>query len=147
MTRDAMGAWRAFLEVHARLMPLIEQQLHLDGDLTHAQYGVLLALQGEPHGLTMTEIARTMVVSKSGLTYQVDRLVDSGRCTRAVDPDDERRRVVRLTRAGIEALDDVREGHLALVREHFIGPAMDSDVAAIARALAAINAHLKAADA
>jgi DNA-binding MarR family transcriptional regulator len=146
LTPAAMSAWRAFLEVSARIMPRIEAQLQADGGITHAQYGVLLALQAEPHGLTMTQIARAMVVSKSGLTYQIDRLVDSGLVTRAVDPDDERRRVVRITRAGLDALAAVRPGHVAIIAEHFVGALAAGEVEALASALIGINDHLGSVD-
>ena len=139
-------AWRALLEVHPRLVRIIEDQLASDGGLNHPQYGILLALQGEPQGLTMGEIARAMVLSKSGMTYQVDRLVDTGRVTRAVDPDDSRRRVVRITRVGLDALDDVREGHLALIRDNVEAVLPDGEMEALARALHRLNAHLKASE-
>ena len=140
---STMAAWRALLETHVRIMPLIDEQLDRDGDLTHSQYGVLLALQSEPQGLTMGEIARTMIVSKSGLTYQVSQLVEAGRVTRAVDPDDSRRRVVRITRDGLDALDDVREGHLAILREHFEAPLSPEGMGALADGLTTLNAHLR----
>lgn len=142
----AMAAWRAFLEVDARIMPIVEEQLAADGGITHAQYGVMLALQGEPQGLTMTEIAAAMVVSKSGLSYTIDRLVERDLVTRRVDPDDERRRVVRILRAGIDTLDAVRPGHVAVLREHFVG-ALDGDsIEALASALVAISRTLATRD-
>lgn len=144
---STMAAWRALLEVHVRIMPLIEEQLERDGGLTHSQYGILLALQSEPQGLTMGEIARTMVVSKSGLTYQVGQLVAAGRVTRAVDPDDSRRRVVRITRDGLDALDDVRAGHVAILRDHIEGPLTTAELGALADGLTTINTHLRRAGA
>jgi len=134
-----MLAWRSFLEAHSRLMPLIEAQLLRDGGVSHAQYGVLLALQAEPQGLTMTELASAVFVSKSGLTYQVDRLVDAALVSRSVDPDDERRRVVRITRDGFAVLDAVRPGHVGLVREQFAGDLTGTEVETLARGLAAVS--------
>ncbi len=145
---EEMSGWRAFLEAHARLAPLIEAQLEADGDITHAQYGILLALQAEPQGLPMSRIAETVFSSRSGLTYQVDRLVERGLLTRSVDPDDERRRVVRLTRDGVDVLAAVTPGHLALVRELFVGP-VGGRMAVLAAALADARsaAHARSAEA
>lgn len=140
----AMLAWRSFLEVHAQLMPIIEEQFARDGGISHAQYGVLLSLQAEPQGLTMTELASAVFVSKSGLTYQVDRLVDAGLVSRAVDPDDERRRVVRITREGFTVLAAIRPGHIDTLREHFIGGLDRAEVEGLARGLAAVSRGLDA---
>jgi len=140
----AMLAWRSFLELHAQLMPIVEEQLARDGSISHAQYGVLLSLQAEPQGLTMTELAGAVFVSKSGLTYQVDRLVDAGFVSRAVDPDDERRRVVRITREGIAVLAAIAPGHIATLREYFIGGLDGAQVEHLAHGLAAVSRGIEA---
>lgn len=146
LSPDAMAAWRAFLEVGALMMPRVEAQLVEAGGVTSPQYGVLLALQAAPQGLTMTQVAHDMVVSKSGLTYQVDRLIDLGLVTRAVDPDDERRRVVRITRDGIDAIAAVKDGHVELLRATFFAAVTDDDVADLARSLHRILRHLRSLD-
>ena len=70
-----MAAWLAFLEVSHRLDRVIEQQLRQDAGLSHAQYEILSRLETAPGGrLRMSELADVIIVSRSGLTYQVTGL-------------------------------------------------------------------------
>ena len=70
-----MAAWLAFLEVSHRLDRVIEQQLRQDAGLSHAQYEILSRLASAPAGrLRMSELADVIIVSRSGLTYQVTQL-------------------------------------------------------------------------
>ena len=84
-------------------------------DQLHAE----LAARGHPelrpaHGFTMqaigldgataTELGRRLGVSKQAAGKTVDRLVEAGYVERWADPADGRRKLVRLTARGIEAL-------------------------------------------
>ena len=70
-----MKAWLAFLEVSHLLERAIEQQLRQDAGLSHAQYEILSRLEAAAGGaLRMSELADVIVVSRSGLTYQITQL-------------------------------------------------------------------------
>jgi len=71
-----MKAWLAFLEVSHLLERAIEQQLRQDAGLSHAQYEILSRLGAAAAGqLRMSELADVIVVSRSGLTYQITQLI------------------------------------------------------------------------
>lgn len=55
-------------------------------------------------GAAASEIGRRLGVSKQAAGKTVDRLVAAGYAERAEDPDDARRRIVRLTPRGLDAL-------------------------------------------
>ncbi|MEO8540812.1 MAG: MarR family winged helix-turn-helix transcriptional regulator [bacterium] len=115
-----MTAWRAFLEAHAHVTELLEAELQAEKDLPLAWYDVLVHLQeAEAHRLRMTELARKVLLSKSGLTRLVDRMCVGGLVERWPDEADRRGRWVSLTGAGHDRLKDAAPIHLRGVREHF----------------------------
>src|SRR6201987_5914864 len=95
---DEMAAWLAFLEVSHRLDRVIEQQLRRDAGLSHAQYEVLSRLEAAPGGpLRVSELAEVIIVSRSGLSYQVGQLEKAGLVRRAKAPADYRGVLAILT--------------------------------------------------
>ncbi len=115
-----MAAWRAFLEAHAHVTALLEEDLQRERGLPLAWYDVLVQLEeAEGHRLRMTELARRVLISKSGLTRLVDRMAGEGLVTRCSDDADRRGRWVELTAAGLERLRDAAPRHLRGVRRYF----------------------------
>ena len=55
-------------------------------------------------GTTSTELGRRLGVSKQAAGKTVDRLAEAGYVERWADPADGRRKLIRLTRRGVEAL-------------------------------------------
>jgi DNA-binding MarR family transcriptional regulator len=70
--------------------------------ITHHQYNVLRILRGVyPSGHPRCEIARRMIDRAPDVTRLIDRLERRGLVDRGSDPEDARRSVTRLTRAGV----------------------------------------------
>ncbi|MCK2220726.1 MarR family transcriptional regulator [Actinomadura sp. ATCC 31491] len=116
-----MAAWSAFLSTAHLLERRIEEQLKAAAGLTHPQYEILVRLAGSPgRQLRMTELARSCVVSKSALTYQITQLEKAGLVERATCPSDERGVLAVLTEAGLSCLERVAPGHLEVVRAYLI---------------------------
>jgi DNA-binding MarR family transcriptional regulator len=70
-------------------------------DLTVPTYGVLTVLAlAVPHGVTMTLLAKSLLLRPTRLTYLVDRLEDDGHAERVARPKDRRNTLVRITEAG-----------------------------------------------
>src|SRR5690349_24848762 len=79
LDEDEMRAWHSFLAAAALIDRLVDAQLKEAVGLSHPQYEILLRVAGAPHGeLRMTELAGTLLTSKSGLTYQVTQLEKAG---------------------------------------------------------------------
>jgi DNA-binding MarR family transcriptional regulator len=73
------AAWQSFLQASNRVGQHLDQQLREGGGLSHPQYEILVRLGDAPGGeIRMTELARSLVTSKSGLTYQIGRLEKRG---------------------------------------------------------------------
>lgn len=136
-----MAVWRQFLEVHARVVGALEEELLEARDLPLAWYDVLVALSTAPgRRLRMQDLARRVLFSRSGLTRLVDRMVGAGLVERAPCPDDRRGTFAVCTRAGLDALRAASGVHLAGVRRHFDAHLTDTDVAALAGAFGRVLA-------
>ena len=138
-----MAAWLAFLEVSHRLDRVIEQQLRQDAGLSHAQYEILSRLESAPGGrLRMSELADVIIVSRSGLTYQVTQLERAGMVRREKDASDERGILAVLTAAGRAALLRAASGHVRVVRHYLIDALTPAQLSALAEGLAAARGRL-----
>ena len=115
-----LGAWTGFLRAHAALVHELDRQLETSHGLPLTQYEVLLHLERAPeHRLRMSELARSVLLSQSGVTRLVDRLQQRGLVVREPCPEDRRVLYARLTPEGAAALAEARPTHLAGVRDHF----------------------------
>jgi len=115
-----MRAWQAFLTAGALVERRVEQQLKEQG-LSLLQHEVLVRLAlAEDGELRMTELADSVVSSKSGLTYQIGQMEKVGLVRRRNCKFDVRGVFACLTDVGRAKLDEVAPGHVATVRQYLI---------------------------
>jgi DNA-binding MarR family transcriptional regulator len=112
-------AWGAFLRAHASLMRQLEQELEAQAGLALADFDVLIQLAMAGGRLRMTELADRTLVSRSGMTRRVARLVEEALVRRAPHADDRRGIVVELTPAGRRTLKKALPVHAGGVARHF----------------------------
>ena len=145
LTEQEMRAWQSFLAAGALLDRRLEQQLKEEAGLSHPQYEILVRLADAPGGqLRMTELAGALLTTKSGLTYQISRLVKAGLVRRGTCPGDERGVVAAITRAGRRRLVEAAPGHVAQVRKLFIDVLTPQQLAAVAEGLGKVARRLGA---
>jgi MarR family transcriptional regulator, 2-MHQ and catechol-resistance regulon repressor len=114
-TLDTMLVFN-LLRTHSCLSPFIDADLRRHF-LTSAQLNTLLVLRtAGDQGLQMSEIGRTLVVTKANVTGLVDRLERQGLVTRSVQQD-RRAITVRLTTAGADLLDRAAPRHSELLAD------------------------------
>lgn len=133
-----MEAWQAFLRASIQLMDRLDAELDCHG-VSLADYEILVNLSAEPAGeLRMTELAARTLVSRSGLTRRLDRLVESGLVERRNCPTDRRGVFAVLTDQGRRRLHDAAPTHVDGVRRHFISRLQGQDLHALAASLNAV---------
>jgi len=146
LDEDEMRAWQSFLAAGALVDRRVDQQLKDAVGLSHPQYEILVRLAAAPDGeLRMTELADTVLTSKSGLTYQVTQLEKAGLVARRSCPSDVRGVLAVLTEAGRRKLEQAAPGHVALVRELLIDVLTPGQLAVIADALGEVSRRLSGA--
>ncbi len=134
-----MRAWQGFLRASIRLLERLDAELETHARLSLADYEILVHLAAEPGGeLRMTELAARTLVSRSGLTRRLDRLVESGLVARRNCPTDRRGVLAVMTPEGRARLEAAAPTHVEGVRQHFLQQLHGQDLCALARALNAI---------
>jgi len=140
LDEDEMRAWHSFLAAGALIDRLVDAQLKEAVGLSHPQYEILVRLAEAPDGeLRMTELAGTLLTSKSGLTYQVTQLEKAGLVERRSCPSDVRGVLAVLTEAGRQRLEQAAPGHVTLVRELLIDVLTAGQLASLADALGEVS--------
>lgn len=91
----------------------------------------------------MTELANSLVVTKSRLTYQIDLLVKRGLVERLACPTDDRGVLAVLTEQGRSCLEQTAPGHVAVVREGLIDRLTAEELKAVARAMRKVRLALE----
>lgn len=118
--KDPTAAWSALLRVHASLLPQLDQVLIRDHGIPLTWYDVLLELRAAPEGrLTMTELGRVAVVSRSRVSRVIDELVGAGLVRRLPNPQDGRSAYAELTRRGKAKLEKAGATYVAEIRRRF----------------------------
>jgi len=140
-----LRAWIAFLQAHAAVTRRLEAELHAERGLSLADYDALVQLAiADDRRLRMSELADRVVLTRSGVSRLVDRLVAQGLVVRRACPTDARGAWAELTPDGLDRLRDAAPVHLRGVDTHFLAPLSEGDREALVRALEAIVRQLGA---
>ena len=116
-----LGAWRGMLRAHAALTRELDAELTREHDLPLSSYEVLLFLADSESGrMRMSELADSVLLSRSGLTRLVDRLERQGLLRRERCESDARGLFAEITPEGRRLFDAARETHLDGVRKLFL---------------------------
>ena len=129
------GAWRSFLRAHATLMRRLDTDLERETGLALADFDVLAQLAAAHGELRMTELADRALISRSGMTRRVARLVEEGLVRRASAATDARGVVVALTDAGVARLTETAPVHAGGIRDLFVVRLDDDELASLKSAL------------
>jgi DNA-binding MarR family transcriptional regulator len=131
-----LATWRTFLQAHATVIRRLEADLEADGQLSLADLDVLIQLSSaEGCRLRMSELADTVLLSRSGMTRRIDRLEASGLVQRHECAADRRGAYAGITEAGMERLRRAKPTHLRGIQEHFVDRLSAVDLSSLRDAL------------
>lgn len=140
LTPEQLDVWRLFIRVHARVIRRLEADLLDHHNVSLAWYDVLARLvEADEHRLRMSDLADRVMLSPSGLTRLVDRMVDEGLVRRVQAERDGRGSYAVLTDAGYQKLREASGTHLRGIREYVIGRFSDEELPEVAAMLARIG--------
>ena len=132
---SSLEAWDSFLRAHATLMRRLQVDLAQSTGLALADFDVLAQLARAGGDLRMTDLADRALISRSGMTRRVARLVEEGLVRRASSDADARGIVVALTDAGVARLTETAPVHLRGVSELFVAQLDEQELAVLKNAL------------
>jgi DNA-binding MarR family transcriptional regulator len=133
---DRFVLWPMLLETHALLIDLLEGELDEIGGLPLTWYDVLVQLEMSSEGrLTMKELSRSVLLSKSGITRLVDRMERAGMIARDACPSDRRVVYAKVTDEGRALFKKASPVHHRGIVEHFTSYVTKEEAAAMKSAL------------
>ena len=133
--RRGLEAWGSLLRAHATLMRRLDTDLARETGLALADFDVLAQLANAHGELRITELADRALISRSGMSRRVARLVEEGLVRRDKASSDARGVVVALTKEGMARLVETAPVHARGISELFIGQLDDQELALLERAL------------
>jgi DNA-binding MarR family transcriptional regulator len=140
LTDGELDAWQALLHAHHQVTTALDAELRAEHDLTFGDYDVLVRLARAPErSLRMTELARRVMISPSGLTRVVDGLVKEGLVARQRNAKDARVVFAQLTEQGLARVRKAAQTHLRGIRQHFTGRLTAAQLRNVAAALQVIT--------
>src|SRR5881227_2432381 len=127
----AVRAWTRLLRAYVSTTRLLSAELQEEHGLTINDYEALLVLsRADGRRLKRVELARSLMLTPSGITRLLQGLEDAGLVERATCATDLRVTYAQLTDAGREKLESAAGGHIASIRalleEHFARDELDS---------------------
>lgn len=126
-----------------QLLERLDHELQQRSKLSLTDFEILHELAAAAENrLRMSELAERVLVSRSRLTYRVDRLTAVDYVTREECEDDRRGMFATLTEAGRSALDEARPGHIGDLRTWFFDVIDLDELEAIGQAMKRMDAKL-----
>ncbi|HXJ67020.1 MAG TPA: MarR family transcriptional regulator [Actinomycetota bacterium] len=142
--RDAgLTAWIALVEAHAAAVESVEADLVREAGMPLSWHEVLVRLsRSDERSMRMQELAKAVLLSKSGLTRLADRMETAGLIERTACDSDRRGTWAVITPKGLEALDRATPPFLAAVDRHFAGHLSPDEIESVASSLRKVtHAH------
>jgi DNA-binding MarR family transcriptional regulator len=137
-----LAAWSGFLRTHATLVRELDCELEEAHGLPLSSYDVLEQLQAAPgQRMRMRDLADAVLLSRSGLTRLVDRLVAEGLIRRSSCSADARGAFAVLTPKGVSTLETARPTHLDGVRRRFLDHFDEDALARLTEAWERVTGH------
>lgn len=126
-----MRTWGAFLRAHADLVGQMDATLRAEAGIPLQWYDALAHLAAAGEGTTLRQLEKRVLLSQSGLSRLVTRLVDAGLVSRAPSAHDGRAVELTLTPGGSDRLRAARAVQAKQVGELFADQMDDTEAAVV----------------
>jgi DNA-binding MarR family transcriptional regulator len=118
---EESAAWVRLVALTELLPAVLGQQLLNDVQLTHFEYGTLMALAAAPdRTMRMTGLASRTNATLPRLSHVARRLEERGLIRRFPCPEDRRATNATITDSGMELIDEAAPGHVETVRQYVL---------------------------
>jgi DNA-binding MarR family transcriptional regulator len=128
--RDRLSAWFALLQTHAAVVDALERKLAHEQGVPLAWHEVLARLAAASEGrLRMLDLAGLILLSKSGVTRLIDRMVEAGLVTREACASDRRVTYAEITEEGRATFQRSQPTFIQGVEEYFASHLSEEELA------------------
>lgn len=135
-TMDAFRAFKRAMMLHRRLL-----MAAFADEPVHAAQGACLQALAHRDGLSQTDLAETLHVSRPSVTAMLQRMESAGLIERRSDEADSRVSRVLLTAQGRESADRMHVGFIDVINVS-MGSMSDADKRELTRILTDVNNHV-----
>ncbi|AOZ72085.1 hypothetical protein BK816_01225 [Boudabousia tangfeifanii] len=142
------GTWQDFIFAASQVLAVAESDLQnppAGGQaMSLSDFDILASLyQAEEKALALSCLKETVLVTTSGLSRSIGRLVERGWIEKIQSDQDKRRYTLKLTKAGEEALLAAQTHHQEVVSRQFFSAFSVSEMKTLSPLLEKLVAHLK----
>ena len=138
---DHLAMWRAFLETHSTVTRYLERRMQEQHSLPLPWWDVLQQLSdGEDGRLRMGELAESVLLTRSGVTRLLDRMITAGLVVREACPGDRRGYYAVITQLGLETIEKVGPDHSKDAWESFLGHVTQEEAAVMEKVFSRVLA-------
>ena len=138
-------AFGMFVEAHNELLNATAKRLECEAAPPVPWLGVLIRLARSPgQRLRMSQLARDMTISTSGLTRLVDRIEQAGHVRREACPEDRRGFHAVLTPEGLEVVASAIPGHIGELQRNLADALTDDELTQLTGLLRKVRDHIRA---
>jgi DNA-binding MarR family transcriptional regulator len=132
LDEDERRIWKAYRDLYTGLSSALEAQLLRDAGLSGSEYAVLVPLSHSPDRvLRARELGAELGWDRSRVSHLVRRMEKRGLVAREECSEDGRGSMVRLTSAGLAAVDGVAPEHSEAIRRSFFDQLSKEDLATL----------------
>jgi len=134
-----LDVWRTFLQAHARLFRRLDDELREEHGLSLPEYEALVHIGRAPgRRVRMSQLAQQVLLSKSGVTRLIDRLVADGFVERSACSSDARGQEAVLTGAGLARVRAAADTHLRGIDRYFVSALTAGELDVISRTMQSV---------
>jgi DNA-binding MarR family transcriptional regulator len=135
--RAKVAVWRTFMEVHARVLQRLGEELTRRHGLSVTEFDILVNLL--PGAARQQELAERIILSQSGCSRLVDRLATSGLVEKRPAATDRRGVESRLTAEGRTLTIAAARTNAEVVEREFADRLDDDELDQLGRVLATLD--------
>ena len=118
------------MQTHSTVVKYLERRMEEQHGLPLSWWDVLLQLADGPDGkLRMGELAESVLLTRSGITRLVDRMIGEGLVGREPCPGDRRGYYAVITQKGLDTIERVGPDHSKDAWEVFLGHINEEEAA------------------
>ncbi len=134
---EGYAAWLDVFQANTLVVRALEKRMKQELGMPLAGYEVLVRLAEVPEGerLRMQELARRVLLSKSGLSQLFTRLERRGLVERRGDPENLRVTYATITAEGRETLERALPGFREEIEERFAGHLNEEEIRTVRQAM------------
>lgn len=144
LSPQELRLWLAFLRASVRIHQRLAAEMHRQHRIPISWYDVLVHLYHGPEaGQRMQDLSDQMVMSNSGLTRLLDRMVEKGLVARELCAEDRRVVFAVLTPLGRALIEEVLPCHQARIHDYFTRHLTAEETAVMTSALERVLKDLK----